>query len=147
MNSMNGRSFVDTNVVVYSVVENPDERVKHEAAIQLLTHEPDSLVISTQVLQEFYVVVTRKLAYPLDEERAARALRGLARLDVVGVDVPLVMAAVDTSRTAKLSLWDALIIEAARQAGCARVYSEDLSDGQEIRGVKVENPFRAAAAG
>jgi len=144
---MNGRSFVDTNVVVYSADENPGERVKHEAAIRLLTHEPDSLVISTQVLQEFYVVVTRKLAYPLDEERAARALRGLAKLDVVGADVPLVMAAVDTSRTAKLSLWDALIIEAARQAGCARVYSEDLSNGQEIRGVTVENPFRAAAAG
>jgi len=96
------------------------------------------------VLQEFYVVVTRKLAHPLDEERAARALRGLAKLDVVVIDVHLVMAAVDTSRTAKLSLRDALIIEAARQARCVRVYSEDMSDGREIRGVTVENPFRAA---
>jgi predicted nucleic acid-binding protein len=144
MSSMSGRSFVDSNVVVYSVDENPDERAKHEMAIRLLTHDPDDLVISTQVLQEFYVVVTRKLAHPLDEERAARALGGLARLDVVGIDVPLVMAAVDTSRTVKLSLWDALIIEAARQAGCARLYTEDMSDGQEIRGIKVENPFLAA---
>lgn len=144
MNSMSGRSFVDSNVVVYSVDENPAERVKHETAIRLLTGEPDDLVISTQVLQEFYVVVTRKLAHPLDEGRAARALSGLAKLDVVGVDVPLITAAVDTSRTAKLSLWDALIIEAARRAGCARLYSEDMQDGQEIRGVKVENPFRDA---
>jgi predicted nucleic acid-binding protein len=144
MNSMNDRSFVDSNIMVYSVDENPDERVKHETAIRLLASEPDDLVISTQVLQEFYVVVTRKLAHPLDEERAARALRGLAKLDVVVIDVPLVMAAVDTSRTAKLSLWDALIIEAARQARCVRVYSEDMSDGHEIRGVTVENPFRAA---
>lgn len=143
MSSMNGRSFVDSNVVVYSVDANPAERAKHETAVGLLASEPDELVISTQVLQEFYVVVTRKLAYPLDEERAARALRGLAKLDVVGVDVPLVMAAAGTSRAAKLSLWDALIIEAARQAGCARVFSEDMSDGQVIRGVKVENPFMA----
>jgi predicted nucleic acid-binding protein len=141
MNSMNGRSFVDSNVVVYSVDANPDERAKRETAMALLASEPDDLVISTQVLQEFYVVVTRKLAYPLDEERAARALRGLAKLDVVGVDVPLVMAAAETSRTAKLSVWDALIIEAARQAGCARVFSEDMSDGQVIRGVTVKNPF------
>jgi predicted nucleic acid-binding protein len=138
---MNGRSFVDSNVVVYSVDANPDERAKRETAVGLLASEPDDLVISTQVLQEFYVVVTGKLACPLDEERAARALRGLAKLDVVGVDVPLVMAAADTSRAAELSLWDALIIEAARQAGCARVFSEDMSDGQVIRGVKVENPF------
>jgi predicted nucleic acid-binding protein len=144
MNSMNDRSFVDSNIVVYSVDENPDERVKHETSMRLLASEPDDLVVSTQVLQEFYVAVTRKLAHPLDEERAARALRGLAKLDVVVIDVPLVMAAVDTSRTAKLSLWDALIIEAARQARCVRVYSEDMSDGQEIRGVTVENPFRAA---
>ncbi len=144
MSSMSGKSFVDSNIVVYSVDESPDERVKHQAAVRLLTSEPDDLVISTQVLQEFYVAVTRKLSHPLDEERAARAIRGLAKLDVVGIDVPLVMAAVDTSRTAKLSLWDALIIEAARQAGCARVYSEDMSDGQEIRGVRVENPFLAA---
>jgi len=141
MSFMTGRSFVDSNVVVYSVDANPGERGKHETAVRLLASEPDELVISTQVLQEFYVVVTRKLAYPLDEERAARALRGLAKLDVVGVDVPLVMAAAETSRAAKLSLWDALIIEAARQAGCARVFTEDMSDGQVIRGVTVKNPF------
>lgn len=141
MSFMTGRSFVDSNVVVYSVDANPGERAKHETAVRLLASEPDELVISTQVLQEFYVVVTRKLAYPLDEERAARALRGLAKLDVVGVDVPLVMAAAETSRAAKLSLWDALIIEAARQAGCARVFTEDMSDGQVIRGVTVKNPF------
>jgi predicted nucleic acid-binding protein len=141
---MSGRSFVDSNVAVYAADENPEERVKHGTAIRLLADEPDDLVISTQVLQEFYVVVTRKLAHPLDEDRAARAVRGLAKLAVVGVDVPLVLAAVNTSRTAKLSLSDALIIEAARQAGCIRVYSEDMSHGQVIRGVRVENPFQDA---
>jgi predicted nucleic acid-binding protein len=138
---MSARSFVDSNIAVYAADENPQVRIKHETATRLLADEPDDLVISTQVLQEFYVVVTRKLTHPLDEDRAAKAVRGLAKLAVVGVDVPLVLAAIHTSRTAKRSLWDALIIEAARQAGCVRVYSEDMSHGQVIRGVRVENPF------
>ena len=86
-------------------------------------------------------MTTRKLKPPLSEERAARAVRGIAKLGVVGVDVPLVLAAVDTSRTVQLSLWDALIVEAASRAGCERVLSEDLNAGQVIRGVRIENPF------
>jgi predicted nucleic acid-binding protein len=124
---MSGRTFVDSNVLVYSVDESPAGKAKHERAVDLLSAQPEALVVSTQVLQEFYVVTTRKLKSPLSGERAARAVRGIAKLDVVGVDVPLVLAAVDTSRTARLSLWDALIIEAASRAGCDRVLSEDLT--------------------
>lgn len=138
---MTARSFLDSNVIVYSVDESPEAKAKHEAAVALLSGQPDDLVISTQVLQEFYVVVTRKLRHKLDEDRAAQAVRGLAKLDVVSTDVPLVLDAADTSRAAHLSLWDALIIEAARRAGCFRVLTEDLSDGQVIRGVRIENPF------
>lgn len=138
---MSGRTFLDSNVLVYSVDESPAETAKHERAIELLSAQPENLVVSTQVLQEFYVVTTRKLKSPLSEELAARAVRGLAKLDVVGVDVPLVLSAVDTSRTAQVSLWDALIIEAASRAGCERVLSEDLNAGQVIRGVRIENPF------
>lgn len=138
---MNGRTFLDSNILVYSVDESPAEKAKHERAIELLSAQPENLVVSTQVLQEFYVVTTRKLKNPLSEELAARAVRGIAKLDVVGVDVPLVLSAVDTSRTARVSLWDALIIEAASRAGCERVLSEDLNAGQVIRGVRIENPF------
>jgi predicted nucleic acid-binding protein len=138
---MTGRTFIDSNVLVYSVDESPAEKPKHERAVDLLSARPENLVVSTQVLQEFYVVTTRKLEHPLSEERAARAVRGIAKLDVVGVDVPLVLAAVETSRTVRLSLWDALIIEAASRAGCERVLSEDLNAGQVIRGVRIENPF------
>ncbi|MFN2496449.1 MAG: PIN domain-containing protein [Pseudonocardiaceae bacterium] len=137
------RSFVDTNVFVYAADESPEEQNKHKVASALLATDPDALVISTQVLQEFYVTVTRKLRIPLPEERAASAVRGIAKLEVVQVDVPLVLAAVDTSRVVKISLWDALVIEAARQAGCQRILTEDLSHGQVIRGVAVENPFLA----
>lgn len=138
---MNGRTFLDSNVLVYSVDESPGEKAKHERAVELLSMQPESLVVSSQVLQEFYVVTTRKLKNPLSEERAARAVRGIAKLDVVGVDASLVLAAVDTSRTVQISLWDALIIEAASRAGCGRVLSEDLNASQVISGVRIENPF------
>jgi predicted nucleic acid-binding protein len=142
---MTGRTFLDSNVLVYSVDESPAEQAKHARAVELLSRQAEDLVVSTQVLQEFYVVTTRKLKHPLSEERAARAVRGIAKLDVVGVDVPLVLAAVDTSRAAMISLWDALIIEAANRAGCDRVLSEDLNAGQVMHGVRIENPFDAAA--
>lgn len=138
---MSGRTFLDSNVLVYSVDESPAEKDKHERAVELLSAQPENLVVSTQVLQEFYVVITRKLKNPLSEERAARAVRGIAKLGVVGVDVPLMLSAVDTSRTAQVSLRDALIIEAASRAGCERLLSEDLNAGQVIRGVRIENPF------
>jgi predicted nucleic acid-binding protein len=128
-------------VLVYSVDESPAEKAKHDRAIEVLSTQPDSLVVSTQVLQEFYVVTTRKLKPSLSAERAARAVRGLAKLDVVAIDTQLVLSAIDTSHDAQLSLWDALIIEAAGRAGCDRVLSEDLNDGQVIRGVTVHNPF------
>lgn len=138
---MSDRAFLDSNVVVYSVDESPAEKVKHERAIEILSGEPESLVLSTQVLQEFYVVTTRKLKKPLSEERAAKAIRGLSKLHVVSVDASLVLAAADTSRAVQLSLWDALIIEAASRAGCDRVLSEDLNAGQVIHGITIENPF------
>jgi predicted nucleic acid-binding protein len=138
---MTGKTFLDTNVLIYSVDESPADKAKHALAIELLSGQADDLVVSTQVLQEFYVVSTRKLRHPLSEQSAAQAVRGLAKLDVVGVDVPLVLAAVDTSRAATISLWDALIIEAASRAGCERVLSEDLNAGQVLRGVRIENPF------
>jgi predicted nucleic acid-binding protein len=138
---MSGKTFLDSNILVYSVDESPAEKAKHERAVELLSAQPENLVVSTQVLQEFYVVTTRKLKNPLSEEVAARAVRGIAKLDVVGVDVPLVLSAVDTSRTAQVSMWDALIIEAASRAGCERVLSEDLNEGRVIRGVRIENPF------
>lgn len=138
---MTGKTFLDTNILVYSVDASPAEKAKHDQAVEVLSSQPDDLVVSTQVLQEFYVVATRKLKLPLSEESAAAAVRGIAKLDVVDVSAPLVLSAIDISRSDQLSLWDSLIIEAARRAGCERVLSEDLNAGQVIRGVMIENPF------
>jgi predicted nucleic acid-binding protein len=118
---MTGKTFLDSNILVYSVDESPAEKSKHERAVELLSTEPETLVVSTQVLQEFSVVTTRKLKNRLSAEVAARAVRGIAKLNVVSVDVPLMLSAVDTSHTVQMSLRDALIIEAASRAGCERV--------------------------
>lgn len=143
---MTGRRFVDTNIFVYAADRSPEEQTKHDIAIALLAEQPSELVISTQVLQEFYVVVTRRLRTPMSEDAALAAVRGIAMLEVVQVDIPLVLAAMETCRTAQLSLWDTLVIEAARYSNCSLVLTEDLSHGQQIRGVTVHNPFRPTSA-
>ncbi|MGH9130586.1 MAG: PIN domain-containing protein [Acidimicrobiales bacterium] len=135
------KRFVDTNVWVYALDESPEEAAKHAVAVALLEQDPDSLVVSTQILQEVYVAVTRKLRDPLPPERAYRSVRALTKLEVVPVDVPLALAGIETARQAQISLWDALVVQAAKVAGCSEVLTEDLNHGQAIVGVSVQNPF------
>lgn len=133
-------TFLDTNVLVYAV--DRGEPAKRERALELLASgRGERLVLSTQVLLEFYVVVTRKLARPLAAGQAAARVSELARLPVVATDPALVQAGIAISRAAQLSAWDGMIVAAARAAGCDRILTEDLSDGASIRGVRVENPF------
>jgi predicted nucleic acid-binding protein len=134
------RTFVDTNVLVYAVDE--DEPVRHDRARELLDEvDPGTLVVSAQVLGEFYVTATRKLTRPLTAADAARRVAQFATLTVVPLDTRLVATAIDLSTTAQISYWDALILAAAASAGCERVLTEDLQDGQTIAGVRIENPF------
>ena len=141
---MADRTFVDTNVWVYAV--DSADPVKQARARAVVAPGPEvDLVVSSQVLAEFYVVVTRKLAVPLPESVAQGMVEELARLPVVATDAALVMAAVTGSRDWGISLWDALIIRAAEAAGCRRILSEDLADGGTYGTVRVENPFAPAA--
>lgn len=136
---MSARSFVDTNVLVYAFDDAaPDKRDRARA---LLTAPDGPLIISAQVIGEFYVVVSRKLATPLDEAQAGAAVAQLLRLPVVPIDGELTRAAVSTSQAAQISYWDALIVEAAAAAGCDRLLTEGLAADTTIRGVRVENPF------
>jgi predicted nucleic acid-binding protein len=135
------KTFFDTNVLVYAFdVGAPAKRKK---AAQLLSERAAAgdVLISTQVLQEFYVAVTRKLAQPLAEESALVATRELTAFPTVNVDANLVLAAIRSSREHRISFWDALIIEAARSGGASVLYSEDLNDGQIFDGATVKNPF------
>jgi predicted nucleic acid-binding protein len=136
---MSARWFVDTNVLVYAFDDATP--AKRDRARALLTTPGAPLVISAQVIGEFYMVVTRKLARPLDEGHAGAAVSELLRFPVMPIDSELARAAVSTSRAAQLSYWDALIVEAAAAAGCDRLLTEDLADGATIRSVRVENPF------
>lgn len=136
---MNDKTFADTNVLVY--LFDRDAPAKQRRAREILASLRNSLVISTQVLQEFYVAVTRKLAIPLPTAEAGSAVRDLASLDVIVIDVPLIQSAIATAQTSKLAFWDALIIESARSGGCTRLMSEDLQDGQTFGSLRVHNPF------
>lgn len=131
-------AFVDTNVLVYAF--DASDAQKQARAVELIESGPQ-FVVSAQVLGEFFVTVTRKLATPLDHATAAAAVERLSRLPVVPVDARLVAAAVQTSHAKVLSYWDSLIVEAAVTAGCDRILTEDLSHGAVLRGVTIENPF------
>jgi predicted nucleic acid-binding protein len=134
-------TFVDTNVLAYAhdrseTARQPVARARLEALWR-----DRSGALSTQVLQELYVVATRKLARPMPRATARRLVALYAEWPVVEVDVPLILAASELEERHRLSFWDALIVEAARRAGAARLLSEDLQDGREIAGVLVTNPF------
>lgn len=103
--------------------------------------EAGRAVLSTQILQEFYVNVTRKLAEPLSAEVAEEQVRDFARLPLVRVDESMILAAIERSRTMSFSFWDTLVVEAALSAGATRLLPEDLQHGQRISGLTVENPF------
>ena len=132
-------AFVDTNVFVYAV--DTDEPEKQATAIALLDELKGRIAVSAQVLNEYYVTVTRKLGRPQSSEQAERSVRSLAKLPVVDLDRGLVLAAIALSRSAQLSLWDAAIITAAQRTGCERLYSEDLNAGQVFEGITVIDPF------
>jgi predicted nucleic acid-binding protein len=130
--------FVDTNVVVYAF-DRADAN-KQRIAIELLEGS-ERLVLSTQVLLETWWVLTRRLTEPLEKGEASEVIDRLSELPVVSTDPQLVFQAIATGRRFEIAVWDALIIEAARAAGCNRVLSEDLQTGQDFGGVTIENPF------
>lgn len=134
-------TFLDTSVVVYAY--DGADTAKQETARALLA--AGGWVVSTQVMQEFFVVVTRKLARPLSEAAAVQALDHLAEAAVT-VDAPTVVDAAARSGRHQISFRDALIVAAAARAGCERLLSEDLSHGQAIDGVTVHDPFRSSHA-
>ena len=120
-----------------------DAPEKKKTAQRLLEEETalGRAILSTQVLQEFYVTVTRKLAEPLSPETAESVVRNLAELTLIPIDAGLVLSAIGLSRLQGFSFWDALIISTALAGGAKRLLTEDLQHGQIIEGMRMENPF------
>jgi predicted nucleic acid-binding protein len=132
-------AFADTNIAVYAL--DGSEPVKQSTAQALLLATP-APATSPQVLRELYSVAVSKLS--TSPAAAALAVETLLPSVAVVEDAALVLAAVGAAQRWQLSIWDALIVEAARRAGCSRLLSEDLQDGMDFDGVVVDNPFRQA---
>ena len=136
--------FLDTNVLVYaSDRDEPDKRRRARALLRATAADGNGM-ISTQVVQEFFVAATRKLA--IDPLQAKAIVATLHRLDLLEVALEDINQAIDGVVLWQVSFWDALILAVAGRANCSVVYSEDLNAGQRYAGVEVKNPFAEATA-
>lgn len=136
---MRARSFFDTNVLVYA--DDKAAPAKQRRALDLIAEHRRARtgVVSLQVLQEYFVTVTRKLH--LDPRIARRKVELIAEFDVASPEVADILAAIDLHRLHGVSFWDALVLRAAKQAGCSILLSEDMQGNREIDGVQIVNPF------
>jgi len=132
--------FIDTNILVYSL--DQFELKKQKKCRELLKTFNGDLrgVISTQVMQEFFVASTTKLG--ADVLIVKDILHSFERFETIIITPQIIKEAIDCSIINKLSFWDALIVTAAEGAKCEKLWSEDLNDGQLIRGVRIENPLK-----
>lgn len=144
MSDSPGAEFVDANVLVYAF--DTSAKAKQAAAKGLIERLWDSGTgcLSVQVLQEFFVTVTRKVAKPLRVEEAADRIREFSAWRVFAPGADDVLAAIALQQQSKLSFWDAMIVHAAVETQCDVLWTEDLNDGQAIRGVRTRNPFLAS---
>jgi len=136
---MPARSFFDTNVLAYT--DDHDSPTKQSRALALFeeARRTGTGVVSTQVMQEYFVTVTRKLGVPVDVAR--RKVELFARLGLVVIDLADVLAAIDLHRLHQIAFWDALVVRAAQRANCSVLYTEDMQHGRRIDGLSILNPF------
>lgn len=138
------KTFVDTNVLVYA--HDADAGDRHAMAKAHLAQLWDSRegVLSTQVLQEFYAVVTRKFKPPMSRAKARAIVAAYGEWCAVATEPQLIVSASRLEEEHTVSFWDALIVQAAIQAGAERLMSEDLQDGRRFGTLAIHNPFRQA---
>jgi predicted nucleic acid-binding protein len=139
---MSDRFFIDTNILVYAI--DLSDKGKHAVSLKWLAaaHETGEGVLSYQVVQEWFNVVLRKASVPLAPNEAASIYRKLIEpLWRIQSSRDLLETALDLHTQHSFSWWDSLIVSAAIQGGCKRLLSEDLQDGREIRGIRIQNPF------
>ena len=138
---MANRAFLDTNVLVY--MYDRGAPAKRATARQLVRRgiESGTLVISVQVLGEFFSTVTKRIPNPLSTKEAVQEINRIAVLPVLGIDAALVRRGIYTHKRYGIAHWDALIVATAERAGCTQIFSEDLNPGQSYNGIVVENLF------
>ena len=136
------KAFIDTNIIIYAYDVTAGK--KHETARIIITDLWDSGlgVISTQVLQEFFVNVVQKIPKPIDKQQAKEIVRDFLKWHVVVNTGDSIVDAIDICIRFGYSFWDSMIIEAAIKGGATVLISEDLQDGQTVSGVTIKNPFK-----
>jgi predicted nucleic acid-binding protein len=133
--------FFDTNILLYSISRDPAEAAKRDRAISLLGLDDGAL--SVQVLQEFYAQATRPTRlHPVPHETAVDLVTAWTRFRVQEINLSILNAALEITVRHRFSYWDSAIIAAARALGCDELYTEDMSHGREVEGVRIVNPFR-----
>jgi predicted nucleic acid-binding protein len=139
---MNDRIFVDTNILVYAHdLSAGDRHAKASVVIESLW-ETETGVISTQVLQEFYITVTRRIKNPLKPDEAREIIRNYLAWPVQINDPETTIRASEIEEKNSLAFWDALIVAAALRLQAQKIITEDLNHGQIIEGILIENPLK-----
>jgi predicted nucleic acid-binding protein len=134
-------SFLDTNILLYSISDAPAESPKRAIARELL--ERDDCALSVQVLQEFYVQATRATrAHPVSHQIALGLIETWMRFPIQETTLAVMSGALEIVSVHRLSYWDSAVVAAARALGCRTLYSEDMTDGRELEGLTILNPFR-----
>lgn len=136
---MSVEAFLDTSVLIYAVSSAPEEKAKKEKALELIEHVDFGL--SAQVLQEFYVNVTSKVALPLSPDEAMALLEQFRCFPMVLTDYPLIVAGAEMALRYGLSYWNGAIVAAAEMLGATTLYTEALNHGQRYGSVQAINPF------
>lgn len=136
---MTAEAFCDTNIWVYAASSDVREAKKKKRSLEIIHSQ--IVGVSTQVLQEFYVTVTRKIAVPMAPFEALQWIESMEAFPLVAVDGDIVKVGIGNSITHQISYWDGAIIAATEQLGCPILYSEDLNALQQYGSVQVVNPY------
>ena len=137
---MSGKIFLDSNILAYAQDKGAPKKQRRSRQVIAELGGSGSGVISTQVMQEFYVAATRKLG--IEALAAKNVLKTFSIFEIVLITPELIQDAIDCSILNVLSFWDALVLVAASAAGCSTVYTEDMNAGQTVLGLKLQNPFK-----
>ncbi|WP_366922476.1 PIN domain-containing protein [Metallumcola ferriviriculae] len=140
---MKGKSlqFIDTNIIIYAYNRTDEEKHNRAKALMKELWEEGQGCLSIQVLQEFYVNITRKLSRPMPPETAAQIIGDLGQWDLHVPEMVDVLETIGIQKRNKISFWDAMIVCSAKSLACDILWTEDLNNGQYCEGVKVQNPF------
>ena len=133
--------FVDTNVLIYAYDVSAGKKHERAKTIMMDLWNSGRGILSTQVLEEFFVNITKKVSKPLEIKSAKDIIKDFLKWEVVIIDGESLLEAIEIHVRYKYSFWDSMVLQAAQKGGASWLLSEDLLDGQTVNGVKIKNPF------